>query len=77
MQILNQAQGVMEEVEHLAPRRRQRVRKVTETLELMAERVRQVVKQTKARIFQGITRFPGKIVSDRAAHGNHSQRQSQ
>src|SRR6266851_2387570 len=61
--ILNQAQGVMEEVEHLAPRRRKRVRKVTETLELMAERVRQVVKQTKARIFQGITHFPGKIVS--------------
>src|SRR2546425_9024583 len=53
----------MEEVEHLAPRRRKRVRKVTETLELMAERVRQVVKQTKARIFQGITHFPGKIVS--------------
>ncbi len=61
--ILNQAQGVMEEVEHLAPRRRKRVRKVRETLELMAERVRQVVKQTKARIFQGITHFPGKIVS--------------
>src|SRR2546422_891740 len=61
--ILNQAQGVMEEVEHLAPRRRKRVRKVTETLELMAERMRQVVKQTKARIFQGITHFPGKIVS--------------
>src|SRR5438105_13769598 len=36
--ILNQAQGVMEEVEHLAPRRRKRVRKVRETLELMAER---------------------------------------
>src|SRR2546427_7808302 len=53
----------MEEVEHLAPRRRKRVRKVRETLELMAERVRQVVKQTKARIFQGITHFPGKIVS--------------
>src|SRR3989449_8912449 len=61
--ILNQAQGVMEEVEHLAPRRRKRVRKVRETLELMAERVRQVVKQTKARIFQGITHFPGKIGS--------------
>src|SRR3989442_12370617 len=58
----------MEEVEHLAPRRRKRVRKVTETLELMAERVRQVVKKTKARIFHGITHFPGKIVSGFEPH---------
>lgn len=61
--ILNQANGVIEEVEHLPPRRRRRVRKVREQLERMAGRVRQVVKQTKARIFQGITHFPGKIVS--------------
>src|SRR3989475_3771276 len=61
--ILNQAQGVMEEVEHLAPRRRKRVRKGRETLKLRAERVRQTGKQTKARTLQGITHFPGKIVS--------------
>lgn len=29
----------------------------------MADRVRQVVKQTRARIFEGITQLPGKIVS--------------
>ncbi len=29
----------------------------------MADRVRQVVKQTRARIFEGITRSPGKLVS--------------
>ena len=29
----------------------------------MADRVRQVVKQTRARIFEGITHFPGKFVS--------------
>ncbi len=29
----------------------------------MAERVRRVVKQTKARIFDGVTQLPGKIVS--------------
>jgi transposase, IS5 family len=29
----------------------------------MAERVRQVMKQTKARIFDGLTQLPGKIVS--------------
>lgn len=44
-------------------RRRSGVKALTETLETMAGRVRQVVKQTKARIFEGITRFPGKIVS--------------
>jgi hypothetical protein len=29
----------------------------------MADRVRQVVRQTKARIFDGLTQLPGKIVS--------------
>jgi len=29
----------------------------------MAGRVRQVVRQTKARVFQGITKYPHKIVS--------------
>ena len=61
--ILNQAHDVIEVVEHLPPRRRRRVWKVTEQLERMAGRVRQVVKQTKARIFQGVTHFPVKIVS--------------
>jgi transposase, IS5 family len=36
---------------------------LTERLATMADRVRQVVKQTRARIFEGITRFPGKLVS--------------
>src|SRR5246500_401683 len=44
--ILNQAHDVIEAVEHLPLRRRRRVRKVTEQLERMAGRVRQVVKQT-------------------------------
>lgn len=29
----------------------------------MAERVRRVVRQTKARVFQGVTQLPGKLVS--------------
>jgi hypothetical protein len=29
----------------------------------MAERVRRVVRQTKARIFEGLTQLPGKLVS--------------
>ena len=61
--ILNQAQGVFEEVQELSPRRRSVLKKLTETLETMSGRVRQVVKQTKARIFDGLTRYPDKIVS--------------
>jgi len=61
--ILNQAKGVMEEVEQLSRPRRRRLRPLTEQLEAMAGRVRQVVKQTRARVFHGITNFPEKIVS--------------
>ena len=61
--ILNQARGVCEEVQELSPRRRSALQKLTATLETMSGRVRQVVKQTKARIFTGVTRYPDKLVS--------------
>ena len=61
--ILNQARGVCEEVQELSPRRRSALQKLTTTLETMSGRVRQVVKQTKARIFTGVTRYPDKLVS--------------
>ena len=61
--ILKQAKGVLEEVEQESGSRRRRLRPLSETLETMADRVRQVVKQARTRIFQGITNFPGKIVS--------------
>lgn len=61
--ILNQAKGVLEEVEQRSAARRRRLRPLTEKLETMTGRVRQVVSQARARIFQGITHFPGKIVS--------------
>jgi DDE family transposase len=61
--ILNRAQGVLEEAEQLPRARRRSVQPLTEQLQTMAERVRQVVQQTKARIFDGLTHFPGKIVS--------------
>ena len=61
--ILNEAQEVVEEVQGLPRRRRSALQSLTDTLETMAGRVRQVVKQTKARIFAGHTRYPGKIVS--------------
>lgn len=61
--ILNQAKGVLGEVEQLPRPHRRRLQPLTERLAMMADRVRQVVKQTRARIFEGITRFPGKLVS--------------
>ena len=62
-QILNDTQRVQTEVKALSPRRRNSVQGMREQLQTMAERVRQVVRQTKARVFQGLTQFPGKIVS--------------
>jgi transposase, IS5 family len=59
-QILNDAKRVMEESEQ---RRKPRLRALGKGLETMAGRVRQVVKQAKARIFDGMTQLPGKIVS--------------
>ncbi len=61
--ILNQAKGVLAEVEQLPRPRRRHLRPLTEQLETMTGRVRQVVKQARARIFRGITDFPGKLVS--------------
>ena len=62
-QILNDARRVIEEVDTLPRQRKARVRKLGQQLEAMAERVRSVVHQTKARIFDGLTQLPGKLVS--------------
>jgi IS5 family transposase len=59
-QILNDTKRVIEEIER---RRKPGLRALREGLATMAGRVRQVVKQTKARIFDGVTQLPGKIVS--------------
>jgi IS5 family transposase len=59
-QILNDTERVIEEIES---RRKPGLRALREGLATMAGRVRQVVKQTKARIFDGVTQLPGKIVS--------------
>ncbi len=61
--ILNQANAVIEEVQNFPQRRRSAVQALTETLATMTGRVRQVVQQTKARIFEGLTHLPGKVVS--------------
>jgi IS5 family transposase len=61
--VLHQAEGVLEEMRDLPSRRQVRVKPLGEILEAMGERVRQVIRQTKARVFQGITQYPNKILS--------------
>jgi IS5 family transposase len=62
-QILNDSRGVLQEVEALPARRRRGVSGLGERLEEMADQVRRVVRQTKARVFAGLTQFPDKLVS--------------
>lgn len=62
-QILNDSRRVIEEVEALPARGRHQVQELGKRLGTMAERVRRVVRQTKARIFSGETQFPNKVVS--------------
>lgn len=59
-QILNDTRRVIGEIEH---RRKPGLKALREELTVMSDRVRQVVKQAKARIFDGVTQLPGKIVS--------------
>ena len=59
-QILHDTSRVMEETERA---RKPGLRRLREQLETMADRVKQVVKQTRARVFQGITQLRGKIAS--------------
>jgi IS5 family transposase len=61
--IVHQAEGVLEEMQHLPRHRQARLKRFREILETMTGRVRQVVRQTKAWVFRGITQYPHKIVS--------------
>src|SRR5260370_36934962 len=60
---MNKAERVLGEVKQGPRRRRTAVAGLGKWLETMVGRVRQVVKQTKIRIFAGDTKSPGKIVS--------------
>ena len=51
------------EVDDMPAKQTKGLRGLREQLTVMAGRVRQVVKQTKVRIFDGLTQLPGKIVS--------------
>ena len=67
-QILNDSHRVLQEVAAMPSRRRNRVQSLGEQLQAMAEKVRRVVRQTKARIFEGVTQFPDKLLSVFEAH---------
>ena len=60
---VNQAQRILEEVKKVSRPRRVGLGSLVETLATMTERVRQVMKQTKLRIFTGVTQSQEKIVS--------------
>lgn len=62
-QILNDTQRVISEVEDLGRNKKSKLRPLTTALAEMAGRVRQVIRQTKARVFDGLSQLPGKIVS--------------
>jgi hypothetical protein len=67
-QILNDAKRVMAETDEMADRRRKGLRSLSDGLSAMSARMRQMLKQTKARIFQGLTKLPGKIVKVSLSH---------
>jgi transposase, IS5 family len=56
--VVNQAQSVLHEVAAAPRHRRAPLENLAESLETMVGRVRQVVKQTQARIFAGVSRSP-------------------
>jgi IS5 family transposase len=62
-QILNDTRRVMAEVDEMPARSRGGLAGHCEQLRSMGEQVRKVVRQTKARVFDGLTQLPGKIVS--------------
>ena len=62
-QVLNDAQRVIAEVEGMSAPKKKSLRGFCDQLCGMADRVRQVVKQAKVRVFGGLTQLPGKIVS--------------
>lgn len=62
-QVPNDAKRVLQEVESLPPGCSRQVQRLKEQLGTMASQVGRVVRQTKARIFAGLTQFPDKVIS--------------
>ena len=62
-QVVNQASRVAKEVGALPKKTQTKVQGWKQQLEVMKERTRQVIRQTQARIFDGDTKHPDKLVS--------------
>jgi IS5 family transposase len=62
-QILNDAKRVVGEIEQMGRARSKRLEPLASRLRDMGERVGRVVRQAKARVFDGLTQLPGKVVS--------------
>jgi hypothetical protein len=62
-QIRNDARRVIAEVEESENRRKKKLQSLTVTLGQTAERVGQLIRQTRARVWRGIAQWPGRIVS--------------
>ena len=61
--IVNQAGRVVEEVATLPKKTQAKVHGLVQAIEVMQERTRQVIRQAKARILEGDTKHPDKLVS--------------
>jgi transposase, IS5 family len=61
--VVRQAGRVTKEIQVLSRRRQGRVKTLLPRIETMSERVRQVIRQAKARVFGGNTKVADKIVS--------------
>jgi transposase, IS5 family len=61
--IVNQAGRVAKEVATLPKKAQAKVRGLVEQMEEIGERTQQVIRQTKARIFDGDTKYPDKVTS--------------
>lgn len=61
--VVRQASRVTKEIGGLARRKQRQTKAVVEQIETISERVRQVIRQTKARVFGGDTKVPDKLVS--------------
>jgi IS5 family transposase len=62
-QVLNDAKHVISEIEEMSGRKKKGLQPLRTAVTEMAGRVRDVIRQTRARVFRGLTQLPEKIVS--------------
>jgi IS5 family transposase len=62
-QVVGQARRVCQQVEQLSKRKQAKAGTLIEQIQTMADRTKRVIGQTKARVFEGNTKVPDKMVS--------------